>query len=323
MNTRRTRPPDPPDPSAPDPAAAADAGLDALATEALDGLGTRLESMSTADLVTAVNDADARIAAAVRTQAPVIAAAVDAVAERMAAGGRLLYVGAGTSGRLGVLDASEIPPTFGTEPGLVRALIAGGPAAVVGAVEAAEDDAGAGRADLDAVGAGPLDTVVGIAASGRTPYVLGALERAAELGCLRIGLSCNEATPVSALSEFAIEVVVGPELLRGSTRMRAGTATKMVLNTLSTLTMVRLGKTCGDLMVDLRATNAKLRERAARIVVAATGVAPERARAALAQADGHAKTAIAVLLLGVDAAAARAALAEVDGHLDALIGRDG
>ncbi|WP_337061501.1 N-acetylmuramic acid 6-phosphate etherase [Kineococcus sp. G2] len=290
-------------------------GLDALVTEAVDGPGPDLDAMSTLDLVRLVNDADAQVAAAVRAELPRIAAVVDAAAERMARGGRLVHVGAGTSGRLGVLDASEVPPTFGTGPDVVVGLIAGGPAALTGAVEAAEDDAGAGARDVEELGVGPLDTVVGIAASGRTPYVLGAVRRARELGALTAGLSCNAATPLSAACDLAVEVVVGPEVVRGSTRMRAGTATKMVLNTLSTLVMVRLGKTHGNLMVDVRATNAKLRRRAVRIVVAATGAGEAAAEEALRAADWHAKTAIAALALGCDAEAARRALRAADGRL--------
>ena len=295
-------------------------GLDALTTEALDGAGADLDAMSTLDLVRLVNDADAQVAAAVRAQLPAIAAVVDAAAERMARGGRLVHVGAGTSGRLGVLDAAEVPPTFGTDPGVVVGLVAGGPAALTSAVEDAEDDAGAGARDVQALGAGPLDTVVGIAASGRTPYVLGAVRRARELGCLTVGLSCNAGTPLSAACELAVEVVVGPEVLRGSTRMRAGTATKMVLNTVSTLTMVRLGKTHGSLMVDVRATNAKLRRRAVRIVQAAAGVDEARAEEALRAAGWHAKTAIAALALGVDADAARRALEAAGGRLSRVPG---
>ncbi|NIZ91630.1 N-acetylmuramic acid 6-phosphate etherase [Kineococcus rubinsiae] len=294
--------------------------LDALATEALDGTGTDLAALATADLVRLVNDADADVAGLVRTQLPVIGAAVDAIAERMARGGRLVHVGAGTSGRLGVLDASEIPPTFGTPPGLVVGLIAGGPAALVSAVEGAEDDAGAGARDVEALALTEADTVVGIAASGRTPYVLGALAAARAHGCLTIAVSCNTSTPLSAAADLGIEVPVGPEVVRGSTRLRSGTATKMVLNTLSTLAMVRLGKTYGNLMVDLRATNEKLRRRAVRIVVTASGAGEDEAAAALAAADGHAKTAVAMLVLGVGAPAARAALEAAGGQLGDVVG---
>jgi N-acetylmuramic acid 6-phosphate etherase len=278
-----------------------------------------LAARSTLELVTTMNDDDAAIAAAVRSQLPVIAAAVDAAAERMARGGRLIYVGAGTSGRLGVLDASEVPPTFGTSPDVVLGLIAGGPRAIVSAVEAAEDDAQAGARDVEGVHAGELDTVVGIAASGRTPYVLGAVERAAELGCLTVGVSCAADTPLSARTRFAVEVVVGAEIVRGSTRLRAGTATKMVLNMLSTLTMVRLGKTYGNLMVDLRASNEKLRRRAVAIVTAATGVGDERAGQVLHEADWHAKTAIAMIALDVPADTARRSLEAADGHLSRVL----
>jgi len=294
--------------------------LDALTTEALDGVGVHLERLSTAALVQRINDADAEVAGAVRGQLPVIAAAVDAVAARMARGGRLVHVGAGTSGRLGVLDAAEVPPTFGTDPGLVVGVVAGGPAALVSAAEGAEDDADAGRRDVEALGLGEADSVVGIAASGRTPYVLGALAAARAHGCLTIGLSCNTSTPLSAAADLGIEVAVGPEVLRGSTRLRAGTATKLVLNTLSTSVMVRLGKTYGSLMVDLRATNEKLRRRAVRIVVTATGAGEDEAAAALADADGHAGTAIAALVLGCDADTARTALDAAGGRLGDVVG---
>ncbi|NAZ80717.1 N-acetylmuramic acid 6-phosphate etherase [Kineococcus sp. R8] len=296
--------------------------LDALTTEALDGVGADLAAEPTAELVRRMNDGDATVAGVVRTQLPVIAAAVDAIAERMARGGRLVHVGAGTSGRLGVLDASEVPPTFGTPPGVVVGLVAGGPEALVSAVEGAEDDADAGRRDVEALGLTADDSVVGIAASGRTPYVLGAVAAARAHGCLTIGLSCNEGTPLSAAADLGIEVAVGPEVVRGSTRLRAGTATKMVLNTLSTLAMVRLGKTYGSLMIDVRATNEKLRRRAVRIVVTAAGAGEDEAAAALAAAGGEARTAVAMLVLGCGADEARAALDAAGGRLgDVVAGR--
>ncbi|WP_420822166.1 N-acetylmuramic acid 6-phosphate etherase [Streptomyces antioxidans] len=295
------------------------APLDALVTERMDGIGPMLDALPTTDLVRLVNDGDAAVADAVRQQASAIAAVVDAVATRMAGGGRLIYAGAGTSGRLGILDASEIPPTFGAPPGQVVGLIAGGPQAITESVEAAEDDPELGRADIDTLHAGALDTVVGIASSGRTPYVLGAVRRATELGCLTVGLSCNAGAPLSAAVDLPLEVVVGEETVRGSTRLRAGTATKMVLNMLSTLVMVRLGKTYGSLMVDVQATNDKLRHRAVRIVTTASGADERTARRVLEAAGWHAKTAIAMIAMDCDRETARAALAAAAGRLGAVL----
>ncbi|MEU5677041.1 MULTISPECIES: N-acetylmuramic acid 6-phosphate etherase [Streptomyces] len=301
------------------PAEQATDPLDSLLTERMDGIGVMLDALPTGELVHLMNDSDAEIAAAVRTQSAVIAAVVDAACARMAGGGRLVYVGAGTSGRLGVLDASEIPPTFGMPPGRVIGVIAGGSRAITDAVEAAEDNAEQGRADIDALDVGPLDTVVGIASSGRTPYVLGAVERAAEHGCLTVGLSCNADAPLSAAVEHPLEVVVGPEIVRGSTRLRAGTATKMVLNMLSTLTMIRLGKTYGSLMVDVQATNGKLRHRAVRIVATATGADEDTARRVLSDAGWKAKTAIAMIALDCDRDTASAALTAAAGRLGLVL----
>ncbi|WP_432254212.1 N-acetylmuramic acid 6-phosphate etherase [Streptomyces sp. HNM1019] len=295
------------------------APLDALVTERMDGIGPMLDALPTTDLVRLMNDGDAAVADAVRQQASAIAAVVDAVATRMAGGGRLIYAGAGTSGRLGILDASEIPPTFGAPPGQVVGLIAGGPQAITESVEAAEDDPELGRADIDTLHAGALDTVVGIASSGRTPYVLGAVRRATELGCLTVGLSCNAGAPLSAAVDLPLEVVVGEETVRGSTRLRAGTATKMVLNMLSTLVMVRLGKTYGSLMVDVQATNDKLRHRAVRIVTTASGADERTARRVLEAAGWHAKTAIAMIAMDCDRETARAALAAAAGRLGAVL----
>ncbi|MET9660000.1 N-acetylmuramic acid 6-phosphate etherase [Streptomyces sp. NPDC006510] len=293
--------------------------LDSLLTERMDGIGVMLDALPTSDLVHLMNDGDAEIAGAVRGQSAAITAVIDAACPRMAGGGRLIYVGAGTSGRLGVLDASEIPPTFGMPPGRVVGVIAGGSRAITDAVEAAEDNAEQGRADIDALGVGPLDTVVGIASSGRTPYVLGAVERAAEHGCLTVGLSCNADAPLSGVVEHPLEVVIGQEIVRGSTRLRAGTATKMVLNMISTLAMVRLGKTYGSLMVDVQATNEKLRHRAVRIVVTATGTDEDTAHQALAEAGWRAKTAIAMIALDCDLGTANAALTAAAGRLGAIL----
>jgi N-acetylmuramic acid 6-phosphate etherase len=302
------------------PAESPDAGqLDELLTEAVDDRGLTLDELSVAELVTLMNDRDATIAPAVRDEQPAIARAIEATAARMLRGGRLIYVGAGTSGRLGVLDASEIPPTFGTSGDVVIGLIAGGPGAIVSSIESAEDSEEAGAADVARIGAGPLDTVVGIASSGHTPYVLGAVRSAARRGALTIGLSCNTGTPLSAAAQHPIEIAVGPEIVTGSTRLGAGTATKMVLNMFSTISMIRLGKTYRTLMVDARPTNTKLVRRALRIVTLATGAGEDTARAALEAAGWHAKVAIAMITTGLNASDSRAALDEVDGVLSRVV----
>ena len=296
-----------------------DAMLDTLATEATGSTdGPAIDQLSVTDLVTLMNERDATIATAVRSALPAISATVTAATERMREGGRLIYVGAGTSGRLGVLDASEVPPTFGVED-VVVGVIAGGPSALVDATEGAEDDAAAGAADLAALDVGPLDTVVGIASSGRTPYVLGALEHAAGVGALTVGIACNTGTPLGRLAVHGIEVPVGPEIVSGSTRLGAGTATKMVLNMLSTAVMVQLGKTYGSLMVDMRATNAKLRHRAVRMVTEATGADDATASTALDAAGWHTKLAIATSLTGLSPAEAARALERAGGRLRTVV----
>ncbi|PFG29229.1 N-acetylmuramic acid 6-phosphate etherase [Paramicrobacterium agarici] len=290
-----------------------------LATERVNDDYARLDELSTPELVRAMNREDASVAAAVARVDAAIAEAVDAIAQRMRRGGRLLYVGAGTPGRLGVLDASEIPPTFGLDPDRVVGVIAGGDGAIRTAVEGAEDDAELGASDVAARDVGAFDTVVGVSASGRTPYVLGAVAEARERGAFTVGVACNAESALGAAAHTAIEVVVGPEIISGSTRLKAGTAQKMVLNMLSTLTMVRLGKTFGTLMVDVQITNEKLRARAERTIMRATGCDRERAAEQLDAADGSVKTAIVAVLAGVSAAQARAALHEADGFIrDAL-----
>ncbi len=289
--------------------------LSTLTTEAANPSWADIDTWLTPRLVSEMIAADAGLYAAVAACADAISAAVDGIVARLQRGGRLVYVGAGTAGRMGVLDASEIPPTFGTDPSLVVGVIAGGEKAVRQAVENAEDDSpGGGRAIAD-LGIGEADTVVGIASSGRTPYVLGALEEAGRRGALLIGLTNNAGSAVGAAADIAIEVVVGPEFIAGSTRLRSGTSQKLVLNLLSTCAMVRLGKTYGNLMVDLRATNEKLRVRSVRTVVSATGVSESEAAAALASADGAVKTAIFMVLAGVDASEARTRLDAASGHL--------
>ncbi|MFM1871121.1 MAG: N-acetylmuramic acid 6-phosphate etherase, partial [Planctomycetota bacterium] len=244
--------------------------LSVLTTEARNPRTTDLDAMSTLDFCAAMNDEDRSVADAVRAQLPSIAAAIDAIAERMRKGGRLIYCGAGTSGRLGVLDAAECPPTFSADPAQVVGLIAGGPSAFLKAVEGAEDSRELGAADLVRLEVGPKDAVVGIAASGRTPYVIGALDHARSVHALTVAVVCNAGGAVAAAAELPIEVVTGPEVLTGSTRLKAGTATKLVLNMLSTGAFVRLHKVYGNLMVDLQATNEKLVARSRRIVAQAT-----------------------------------------------------
>ncbi|MEU0217796.1 N-acetylmuramic acid 6-phosphate etherase, partial [Streptomyces sp. NPDC006265] len=233
------------------------------------------------------------------------------------------YAGAGTAGRLGILDASECPPTFNTDPSRVVGLIAGGPDAVVTSVEGAEDSRDLARSDLETLALTPDDTVVGISASGRTPYAIGAVEHARARGCLTIGLACNPGSPLAAAADHGIEIVVGPELLTGSTRLKSGTAQKLVLNMLSTITMIRLGKTYGNLMVDVRASNDKLRARSHRIVALATGAEDKEIEEALTATDGEVKNAILAILAGVDGPTANRLLAESDGHLRAALAASG
>ncbi|MEU4350147.1 N-acetylmuramic acid 6-phosphate etherase [Streptomyces sp. NPDC023838] len=286
-----------------------------LTTEAFRPELADIDRLPTAEIARIMNGEDATVPAAVAAQLPRIAAAIDATAERMARGGRLVYAGAGTAGRLGVLDASECPPTFNTDPAQVVGLIAGGPAAIATSVEGAEDSKELAAKDLDGLGLTPLDTVVGVSASGRTPYAVGAVEHARARGALTVGLACNTGSALAAAAEHGIEVVVGPELLTGSTRLKSGTAQKLVLNMISTITMIRLGKTYGNLMVDVRASNEKLRARSRRIVALATGAADEEIESALTAADGEVKTAILMLLADVDAPTATRRLERADGHL--------
>ncbi|MER5836533.1 N-acetylmuramic acid 6-phosphate etherase [Streptomyces sp. NPDC002130] len=293
--------------------------LESLTTEAFRPELADIDRLPTLDIARLMNGEDATVAGAVAARLPQIAAAIDAVARRMARGGRLVYAGAGTAGRLGILDASECPPTFNTDPARVVGLIAGGPDAVVTSVEGAEDSRELARADLDALAPTPDDTVVGISASGRTPYAIGAVEHARARGCLTIGLACNPGSPLAAAADHGIEIVVGPELLTGSTRLKSGTAQKLVLNMLSTITMIRLGKTYGNLMVDVRASNDKLRARSHRIVALATGAADDEIDRALAATDGEVKNAILSILADVDGATAARLLEESDGRLRAAL----
>lgn len=298
------------------------ATLDALATEGRLPAAADLDRLPTRRQVALLAQQDATAVAAVAAAGDQIAAAVDAVAACLRAGGRLLYVGAGTSGRLALLDAAECGPTFGLPHGRVVAIVAGGERAARAAVEAVEDDADAGRCDLGDQGIGPADAVVGVSASGRTPYVLAALALGRERGALTVGVANNAGSPLARAADLAIEVVTGPEVLAGSTRLKAGTAQKLVLNALTTLSMVQLGHTYGDLMIDVQVTNVKLRRRAERIVAAATGAGPDRVSAALDAADGAAKVAVVSLLAGVDAAEATRRLTGAGGRVRLAVGEE-
>ncbi|MEU1532876.1 N-acetylmuramic acid 6-phosphate etherase [Streptomyces fagopyri] len=278
--------------------------LSTLGTESRNQRTAELDRMPVTELLATMNDEDQTVALAVRTALPQIAAAVEKITASLRAGGRLVYLGAGTSGRIGLLDAVECPPTFGTAPDRVVGLLSGGPGAFVLAVEGAEDNPDLAVADLDAIGLTVHDTVVGLAASGRTPYVVGGLEHARAIGAATVSVACNSDAVISRHADVAIEVPTGPEILTGSTRLKGGTAEKLVCNMLSTATMVQLGKVYGNLMVDLRATNEKLVDRARRMVAQATGADLDAASAALQEADGHAKTAIVMLLAGCNRAEA-------------------
>jgi len=296
-----------------------DSGLDALLTEAVDPRYAQVDQLSVAQIAALMNQADAEVPLAVRAALPQIVPAIEAISARMLDGGRLVYIGAGTSGRLGVLDASEIPPTFSSWPGQVQAIIAGGEQAMTTAVEGVEDDEAAGARAVDELGIGPHDCVVGIASSGRTPYVIAGVRRAAERGALTVSLACNPDTELSTIVHHAIEVPVGPEVISGSTRLKAGTAQKLVLNMISTIAMVRLGKTYGNLMVDVDVSNVKLRDRAIRIVMQICGTSREAATTALAATGFDVKTAVVVLRKQLGPDAARAALAAANGRLRAVL----
>ena len=266
-------------------------GSEALTEQSYPG-AEALDQLETSELLALMNQADHAVPAAVAAEIPTIARAVEAIAEAISKGGRLFNIGAGTSGRLGVLDASECPPTFGVAPDLVHGIIAGGEAALSRATEASEDDPESGARDLLAAGFVPEDVLVGIAASGRTPYVLGAIAKARELGAITCGISCTENSELSRAVDFPIEPKPGPEILAGSTRLRAGTATKLVLNMISTAVMIRLGHVYGDLMVNVQPGNRKLRDRARRIIQQVTGASPQRSAELLDLAGNNVRAAI-------------------------------
>lgn len=286
-----------------------------LTTEARNPASEKIDTLAPLEIVRLMNAEDARVAEAVGLVGEAIAKAIDIIADRLRTGGRLIYIGAGTSGRLGVLDATECPPTFSTPPEMVVGLIAGGYGALMKAVEGAEDHPEFAVADLKQINFSPADVLVAIATSGRTPYCVGGLSYARQIGAPAIGLACNEASAMAAAADLMITPVVGPEIISGSTRLKAGTATKLVLNMLTTGAMVLLGKTYGNLMVDLKATNTKLIARTRRIVADLTGLSEEAAEQQLARCNGELKTAIVAHQRGVSPEQARKLLADAGNQL--------
>jgi N-acetylmuramic acid 6-phosphate etherase len=292
--------------------------LATLLTESRNPATEHIDELPTLDMLRLINNEDAKVAQAVAAVLPAISKAIDEIARRLNDGGRLFYIGAGTSGRLGVLDASECPPTFSVPPDLVQGLIAGGDSALRKSSESSEDSPEQGAADLAAAGFTGQDALVGIAASGRTPYVLGALQHANPLGALTIALTCVPNSPMSTLVDIAITPLTGPEVITGSTRLKAGTATKLVLNMLSTGIMIKTGAVYGNLMVNMQTTNAKLVDRAQRIIMAATGI-DQPIAATLLEKAGSVKTAIVMQKLSVDRPTAEANLKTHNGNLSALL----
>lgn len=287
--------------------------LTALTTEQRNQRSRNIDQLSTHEIINLMNNEDSTVTEAIQAALPQIEGAIDAIYHSLKNNGRLFYIGAGTSGRLGVLDAAECPPTFCTPPELVQAIIAGGETAMFTAVEGAEDDLEGGAKDLESRGFTESDVVVGIAASGRTPYVIGALKYARSLGAVTVALACNQNAEISKYADHKIEVVVGPEILSGSTRLKAATAQKMVLNMLTTTTMIKLGKVYDNLMVDLHASNIKLVERAKRIVMDIAGVTYEQAEEALSQTNQKVKPAIVMLAAEVSVEKANEAIWKADG----------
>lgn len=292
---------------------------EALTTEKINPETLEIDACGTEEMLRMINDQDSKIAGAVKTEIPNIAKAVDQIYAAMKNGGHLIYIGAGTSGRLGVLDAAECCPTYGTDPELVQAYIAGGDCALRKSSEASEDSAEAGRKLVREQHVTAKDVLVGITASGSAAFVLSAIEEAKKIGAVTVGISNNRGSEISKVCDISITPVVGPEVITGSTRMKAGTAQKLVLNMISTGTMIKLGKVYGNLMVDLKATNKKLKDRSVRIVRRATGVDEETALRSLKDADLSAKTAILMIKTGLDAKQAQELLDQFDGHLKQAI----
>ncbi|MHB9956965.1 N-acetylmuramic acid 6-phosphate etherase [Vibrio campbellii] len=293
--------------------------LSRLVTESRNSASAEIDTLSTIEMLQVINQEDQKVALAVQAVLPQIAQTVDAITAAFANGGRLIYMGAGTSGRLGILDASECPPTYGTYPDMVIGLIAGGHQAILKAVENAEDNARMGQDDLKALNLTQHDVVVGIAASGRTPYVLGGLEYAKSVGATTASIACNPECAMAEAADIAILPVVGAEVVTGSSRMKAGTAQKLVLNMLTSGAMIRSGKVFGNLMVDVEATNAKLIQRQTNIVVEATGATKEQAEKALEACERHCKTAILMILADLDAEQAKSRLTEHNGFIRAAL----
>lgn len=289
--------------------------LNQMVTESRNPASEQIDTLSTLEMLTIINNEDQKVPLAVKATLPQIAELVDKVAAAFSQGGRLIYSGAGTSGRLGILDASECPPTYGTPHEQVMGLIAGGHQAILKAVENAEDSQEMGAQDLRDIHFSSLDILVGIAASGRTPYVLGALAYAKSQGALVAAISCNPESEIGQIADIVIEPEVGPEVVTGSSRMKAGTAQKLVLNMITTGAMIRSGKVYGNLMVDVEATNAKLLQRQTKIVVEATGCSYEEAELALSDCQRHCKTAILMVLSGLPADEASALLTEHRGFI--------
>lgn len=281
-------------------------------TESENNATREIDKVSTLEALELINNEDKLVALAVEKVLPEIAAAVDHVVERLKNGGRLFYIGTGTSGRLGVLDASELPPTFGVDPGLVQGVIAGGIDALYKATEASEDDSQAGERDLKARSLNSKDAVIGIAASGRTPYTIGAVKYARGLGCFTAGITCNPGSPLTSAVDVGIVAVVGPEAIAGSTRMKAGTAQKLILNMISTATMIRLGYVVGNRMTNMRSANSKLRERSLRIIAAETGRSEADSQGLFEAADRDLRVALVIAKAGVTADEARRLLAETN-----------
>ena len=295
------------------------AGLEKLLTEQRNPASAAIDTLPTEEVLRIVNAEDHKVAAAVEREVPAIARAVDAVVEAFQRGGRLFYIGAGTSGRLGVLDASECPPTFSVPPEMVQGIIAGGPAALSRATEVTEDDPAMGARDLTERGFTARDVLVGIAASGRTPYVLGAIAEARRLGAVTVGISCTPDSELARAAAIAITPLVGPEVIAGSTRMKAGTAQKLVLNMLTTGAFIRLGYVYGNLMVNVQPKNAKLADRARRIVAQAAGVTCERAGELLDAAGNNVRVAIVMGKTGAARAEAERRLAAAGGSISRVL----
>jgi N-acetylmuramic acid 6-phosphate etherase len=289
--------------------------LSKLTTEQVNERTKHIDQMSTLQILKLINDEDRTVADAVQAVLPQIETVIESVCQALQNGGRLFYIGAGTSGRLGIVDASECPPTFRTPPEMVQAIIAGGEQAIYSAIEGAEDDPKQGEADLKQRQLTERDVVIGIAASGRTPYVVGALSYAKTMGVTAVALSCNSNAAISQYADHAIEVIVGPEILMGSTRLKAATAQKMILNMITTTTMIKLGKVYENLMVDLHANNHKLIERARRMVTLVTGVSTEEAKRVLNETEQEVKPAIVMIKAGISLDAAKKVIEEANGFV--------